>query len=76
MGAGAGFGVVLDAEDGERRVAEAFHRAIVEVDVGDDAAFGFQAFLLDGEAVVLAGDFYSAGVEIFYGLVAAAVAEF
>src|SRR5439155_10241980 len=32
--------------------------------------------LLDGEAVVLAGDFDSAGVEVFDGLVAAAVAEF
>ena len=75
MGAGAGFGVVLDAEDGQVGVAEAFDGAVVEVDVGDDAAAGFEALLVDGEAVVLAGDLDSAGVEVLDRLVAAAVAE-
>jgi len=73
--AGAGLGVVLDAEDGKRFVAEAFDGLVVEVDVRHHAAVGFQGFAIDREAVILAGDFDPAGVEIFDRLIAAAMAE-
>ncbi len=75
MRAGAGFGVVLDAEKGQLRVAEAFDGAVVEVDVGNHAAVRFQRFLIDSEAVILARDFDAAGVEIFDRLISAAMAE-
>ena len=76
MRAGAGFGVILHAEDRQCRVAETFDGVVVEIHVRDDAPFCFQRFLIDGEAVVLAGDLDPAGVEIFDRLVAAAMAEF
>ena len=53
VGAGVGFGVVLDAEDGPVGVAEAFEGLVVEVFVGGFAADGFEGFGVDGEAVVL-----------------------
>ena len=76
VGAGAGFGVVLDGEDGFRFVAEAFEGVVVEVDVGGLAAFAGEGGGVDGEAVVLTGDFDLAGAGVADGLVAAAVAEF
>src|SRR5947209_7696852 len=44
--------------------------------MGDDAAVFLQRCAVYGEAVVLAGDFHAAGVEVFDGLIAAAMAEF
>ena len=34
VGAGGGFGVVLDTEQGQRQVAQTFQRLVVQVDVG------------------------------------------
>ena len=76
MRAGAGFGVVLDAEDGQILVAKTFDGAVVEVHVRDDTAVGFERFLVDGKAMILAGDLDLAGVEILHRLIAAAMAEF
>ncbi len=62
MGARAGFGVILDGEDRLGSVAEAFEGVVVEVDVGGLSAAGFEGGRIDGEAVVLGGDFDFAGV--------------
>jgi len=76
VGAGAGFGVILNAKGGQAAVAKALDGAIVEVDVRHHAAVGFEAFLIDGKAVVLAGDFHAVRVEILHRLIRAAMAEF
>lgn len=75
MGAGSGFGVVLDAEDGQGLVANAFDSAVVEVDVGDFHIVR-QSVWVDCETVVLRGDGDFAGTEILDGLIASTVAEF
>ena len=74
MGAGGGFGVVLDGEDGIPRGADAFDGMVVEVKVGDFDVGG-EAVGVNGEAVVLAGDGDGAVAEVFDGVVPAAVAE-
>ena len=75
VGAWAGFGVVLDGEDGQGCVADAGDGAIVEVEVGEFVVgVGGDGFGGDCEAVVLAGDFDSALQAA--GLVEAAMAEF
>ena len=73
--AGGGFGVILNREDGEVFVAEAFDGVVVEVDLGDERAAFFEARGVGGEAVVLGGDGDLAGFQVFDGLIAAAVAE-
>ena len=75
MRAGGGFGVVLHAEDRLFLVAHALDRLIVEVDAvhGD---VGGERGGIDGEPVVLRGDFHAATGEVFDGLIAAAMAEF
>lgn len=75
MRARAGFGVILDGEDGELFVAEALDGAVVEIDFGNDAATLFELFRVGGEAVILGGDADDARLQIFYGLIAATVAE-
>ena len=75
VGAGGGFGVVLDAEDRVGFVAHAFDRLVVEVDVGD-FDFGRERIGVDREAVVLRSDGNLSGAEVLDRLVAAAVAEF
>ncbi len=55
MGAGGGFGVVLDAEDRQMSVSKPFERLVVEVDVAR-LDVGRQRRGIDGEAVVLSGD--------------------
>ena len=74
--AGGGFGMVLDGEDGFGGVAETFEGLVVEVDVGGFSAAGFEGGEVDGEAVVLGGDFDFFGADVLDGLVAAAVTEF
>ena len=56
VGAGTSLGVVLDSEDRLRRVAEAFERSVVEIDMRRLGPDGREAVGVDGEAVVLAGD--------------------
>ena len=49
---GSGFGVVLDAEDRESFVADAFDSLVVEVDVSDFDVIG-ECIGVDGEAMIL-----------------------
>ena len=49
---GSGFGVILNRNDRERLMAQAFDAAVVEVDVGD-FDFGRQAVFQYREAVIV-----------------------
>ena len=73
--AGGGFRVVLDAEERERLVAQAFERLVVEVDVGELDLVGVDGVGIDGEVVVVGGDFDFAGGVVANGMVAAVMAE-
>jgi len=68
--------VVLDAEDWELDVAQAFDGVVVEVNLSDLGAVFLEAGGVGGETVVLGGDGDFSGLEVFHRLVAAAVAEF
>jgi hypothetical protein len=75
MGAGGGFGMILDAKDGFALMAHAFDGLVVEV----DAVHGNirrESPGVHSETVVLGGDFDFAGGEVFDGLIRAAMAEF
>jgi hypothetical protein len=73
--AGAGLGVVLNAEGLVLAVAQAGDRAVVEIDVGD-LDIGREGGGIDRVAVVLRGNGDSSSAEVFDGLVRAAMAEF
>src|SRR5580658_4025825 len=75
VGAGAGFGVVLHAEERQRAVAQAFEGIVVEVDVGEVDFGGVERLGIDGEVVIVAGDLDLAGVVALDGMIAAVVAE-
>ena len=66
--------MVLDAEDRQPRVPEAFEGLVVEVDVAR-LDVGGQGGGVDGEAVVLGGDLDLAGALVADRVVGAAVAE-
>ena len=66
VGAGAGFGVVLHAEQRQGAVAEAFEGVVVEVDVGEVDFSGVEGVGIDGEVVIVAGDLDLAGVVALY----------
>ena len=72
MGAWAGFGVVLDAEDGLVAEGQGRHCLVVEIAMADRHPLGGQGVGVDGEAVVLAGDLHIAVAAA--GVVEAAVA--
>src|SRR5580704_13513212 len=68
MGAGGGFGMILDAKDGFALMAHAFDGLVVEV----DAVHGNirrESPGVHSETVVLGGDFDFAGGEVFDGLI-------
>ncbi len=66
--------MVLDGEDGQFFVAQALHRAVVQVDVGHLQPI-LDGVRVEGVAVVLGGDVDSAGIQVSDGVIAAAVAE-
>src|SRR5260370_23111965 len=74
--AGAGFRVILQAEERLGLVALAFVGVIVQVDVGDFHFAGGQRIGVHAEAVILRGDFHLLGQQILYGMLRAVVAEF
>ena len=73
VGAGTGFGVVLDREGAVRGGADAFVCAIEQGNVRCLNVAG-QAFQLNREAMVLRGDFDLARLQVFNRVVPAAVA--
>src|SRR6185503_16767797 len=68
VGAGAGFGVILDGVDGKAAMPEAFDRVVVQVDVRN-FTIGGQRVGIDREAVVLRGDLDTSGRQILHRLV-------
>ena len=75
MGAGGGFGMVLEGEGAEGGGGEAFDAVVVEAAVGDLRDGGVEGVFHHDEVVVLGGDFDGAVGEVFDGMVAAVVAE-
>jgi len=73
--AGAGFGVVLHAEERQGAVAEAFESVVVEVDVGEVDFGGVEGVGIDREVVIVAGDLDLAGVVALNGMIAAVVTK-
>ena len=72
VGAGAGLRVILHAEDRAVGQAQPFHRAVVEVAVGD-LHVGGQRILLDRVVMVLRGDLHVGRAYVAHRLVAAVV---
>lgn len=67
--------MVLDRKDGQGFMSQPGNRVVVKVDVSD-LDIRRQRSAIDGKAVIVRGDLDLSSVEIFYRLVAAAVAEF
>src|SRR5713101_1492862 len=76
VGAGAGFGVILHAEERVRFVAHAFIGLIVQVYVRDFYIFGRERIRIHAKTVILRGDFYLLGEQIFYRVIGTVMAEF
>src|SRR5437660_11335793 len=70
-----GLGVILDGEDRHLPMGHPFHRASVQVHVGDLEFRLRQGRRIDGKSVILRGDVDPPGAEVLYGLIAAAVPE-
>ena len=75
MRSGGRFGMILHGEHRQRFVAKAGDGVVVEVYVRY-LDIGGQRIGVDREAVIMGGDLDLAGSQVFYWLVAAAVAEF
>ena len=69
------FGMILNREDGQTAVTDAFQRSVVEIDMSRLQVAG-QVVLLDREAVILRGDLDLFGEAVQHRLVGPAVAEF
>ena len=67
--------MVLDAEGPKAFAAETFEGVVVEVDVRQLDVLVFERVYVNAEAVVLRGYLDLAGIEIFDGVICAAVAE-
>ena len=70
-----GFGVVLDAEQGQVFVAHAFVGVVVEIDVRDFHIARRERFGIDTEPVILGGDFDFLRQQILHGMIGTVVAE-
>jgi hypothetical protein len=75
MRAGRGFRMVLHAEDRQLLVAHSLHCAVIQIDVRYFHILR-KRLRIDGESVILRSDGYFAGLQIFYRLIGAAMAEF
>ena len=67
--------MVLDAECPLLCTAKALDRMVVEIKVRQFDVFAFEAFNIDAEAVVLAGDLDLAGLEVLDRMISPAMAE-
>ena len=76
MGAWRGLWVVLDRIDRQFAVPHALKSLIVEVDVGEFHILILERIYVHTETVILGGDFYFTGEQIFHWLVAPAVSKF
>ena len=76
VGAGRGFGVVLDGEGGQFAVAQALEGVVIEVDVGECYDFLIEGVEIDAKTVVLCGDFDFARAGVLHGLVGSPMTKF
>jgi len=76
VGAGAGLGVILHAEERLRLVAHSFIGLIVQVYVRDFYIFGRERIRIHAKTVILRGDFHLLGQQILYGMIRTVMAEF
>ncbi len=67
--------MILHAEERQGAVAHAFVGVIVQIYVRDFYVAGGQRFRVYAKAVILRGDFYLLGEQIFYGMIRTMVAE-
>ena len=68
--------MVLDAEERERFVAQAFVGVVIQVQVRDFDFAGWQRLGVDAEAVILRSDFYLFAEQVLYGVIGAVMPEF
>ena len=73
--AGRSFRVVLNAVRRKMAMANPFDCLVVEIAVSH-FEFGRESVFGDGKAVILRGDFHSAGGQIHHRLIRSAMAEF
>ena len=74
MGAGGGFGVVLNREDGQAAMTKAFQRAVIQIDVSGLQVAG-QVVEADSKTVILRGNFHFVGALIEHRLIGAPMTE-
>jgi len=74
MGAGRGFRMVLNAEDGMTTMPHPFHRTIIEIDVGDFHVRR-QRFRVDRKTMILSSDRNPSSGQIFDRLIPAAMTK-
>src|SRR5437867_1863942 len=75
VGAGRGFGMVLNAEDRQRAVLHSLNGVVVEIHVSDADIVRVQAFGIDGETVVLRRNLNLVALDIQDRMIAAMMAE-
>src|SRR6185312_804606 len=76
MRSGRRFRVVLHTEHRFRSMAQALYRLIVQVAVSDFDFRIFERIRIDGETMILRGDFHLAGSAVQDGVIGAMMAEF
>ena len=74
MGAGRGFRMVLDAEDGMTTMPHPFQRPIVEIDMSD-FNFRWQTFGANCKTMVVRRNFDTSSRDFLYGLIAPTMAK-
>src|SRR6267378_5882236 len=65
--------VILDGEDRQLPMGHPFHRAVVQVHMGDLELRLRKGIRIDGEPVILRRDVYTPGPEVLHRLIPAAV---
>ena len=71
----SGFGVVLHTEQRQSLVAQAFERVVVQVHMRQLNFVGVDRLGIDGEVVVVCGDFDLSRTQLLHGMIATVVAE-
>ena len=68
--------MVLHGQQRLIRMSEALDRAVIQIDVREFQADGFQALRRDGETMILRGDFHSLGQQVLDRMIVSVMAEF
>ena len=76
MGPWRGLGVILDGKDGKILMPHPFERPVIEVHLCDFDLIGIERVGIDRESMVLGGDHYPTGLEVFDRLIGSPMAKF